>query len=547
MNELKQLFQTTQLDNGMVRTDTQPHTRDIEALPSACSGPFTGSYYFLCKYYDVSVDGETLLAEIAKLQDVDEKSPTYGCCRWYREEPCIRDTNAAFFVLLPIIEALLFCGEKISNREREILSPVIERATVWFARECEERGYHYPNKIMSDGALLLALAKLGVNHELRKKAYDFWNGWIVYTEKYGWGWGENTSKVYTGIMISALDVALSCLDADEALYAKLFGLRKRLRDYRAFHGEDYEFVPSIRTYNFQGLAVTGSAHGASVMSPYQRLANQLAGQLAPQYTPAPFGDKFHKEHIFGNSCAFTYKGEKIRLGTINQFPVMPGSYQNEGSWGLGWQSMPVSVLALNHETSFLRFASVAGGKLRTHPAMDKHSAFLDNALFGDENIPDVFTLSNQRENMAVVVRTMSHIANQCAYLADEWYMQHFDGEIKAYNGWVILDYGDCMFAVKALNGEINVIRDGEKVKLAQVLYEGEEKLLTKRRLTTAWAVAVFDGNDNAESKLDEIQTSYEIIRDLRYARPVAKPFKVTCGSAELCFDPDFSCEWGMKD
>lgn len=542
MEQIKKDFVTTELDNGMVRVDMRPHTRDIEAMTSVCNGPYTGSYYFLCKYFDVPVDGELLLTEIAKLQDTDENSKTYGCSRWYREEPQIRDTNGAFFVYLPIVEALLFCGDKISDEERNIISPVLDRAAVWFAHECEGHGYFYPNKIMSDGALFLALAKLGTNEEMRKRAYDFWYNWIEYTENMGWGWGENTSKVYTRVMISALDVALSCLEAHEELYTKLFGLRKRLMDYRAYHGENYEFVPSIRTYNFEGLAITDVAHGASIMNRYQRLANELAGKLAPQYVPVPFDEKFHKEHIFADSYTATYKGKNIRLGTVSKFPVMPGSYQNEG-WGLGWQSMPVSVLAINHETSFLRFASVADGKLRTHPAIDKHSAYLDNALFGDENIPDVFTVCDQQENAAVVVRTMSHIANKCSYLADEWYFQHFNGEIRNHNDWIIMDYGDCVLAVKPLNGQVKISRDGENVRIAQVLYDGEEKLLTKHRLTTVWAVAVFDGNDSIGSKLDKLGASYEEINDLYYSRPVAKPFKIKCGGAELEFDPDFTCEW----
>lgn len=542
MEEIRRRFVSAELDNGMVRVDMRPHTRDIEAMTSVCNGPYTGSYYFLCKYFDVPVDGETLLTEIAKMQDTDEGSRTYGCSRWYREEPQIRDTNGAFFVYLPIVEALLFCGEKVSAKEREIIMPVLDRAAVWFAHECEGHGYFYPNKIMSDGALFLALAKLGTNEEMRKRAYAFWQSWIEYTEKLGWGWGENTSKVYTRVMISALDVALSCLEADEELYAKLFGLRKRLMDYRAYHGENYEFVPSIRTYNFEGSAITDVAHGASIMALYQRLANELAGKLAPQYEPVPFDEKFHKEHIFGDSHTFTYKGENIRLGTVSKFPVMPGSYQNEG-WGLGWQSMPVSVLAINHETSFLRFVSESEGKTRTHPAVDKHSAYLDNAVFAGENIPDMFTVCDQKDNVAVVVRSISHLANKCSYIADEWYFQHFDGEIRHHNSWTIMDYGDCVHCIMPLNGETKVTRDGEKVQITQVMYKGEDKLVTKRFLSTAWAVAVFDKNDGIEAKLDALGAEYEEINDLYYSRPVAKPFKIKCGGAELEFDPDFTCEW----
>ncbi len=542
MEDIKKRFVPQKLENGMVRTNLRPHTKDIELLPSACSGPVTASYYFLCKCFDISIDGEKTLSELAKLQDAEEGSNTYGCCRWYREESRILDTNGAFFVLLPVVEALLFGGEKISNEEKRIIAPVLERASVWFEGECKNHGYFYPNKIMSDGALLLALAKLENNEVKLQKARSFWNGWVEYTEKYGWGWGENTSKVYTRVMITALNVALSCLDDSDELYTKLFGLRKSIVDYRAYHGEQYEFVPSVRTYNFEGLALTGSAHGASIMNLYQCLADELTNSLAPTYVPTTYEEVFRKEHIFADSHASTYKGKNIRLGTIDKFPVMPGCYQNE-SWGLGWQSMPVSVLAVNHETSFLRFVTVSEGKMRTHPATDKHSAYLDNALFGGENIPEVMTLSNQKDNTAVVVRTISHVANNCSYLADEWYMQHFDGKIFEHNGWIVFDYGDCALALKALSHTAKITCEDVSVRVAQTLYDGADKLLVKRRLTTAWAVAVFDRGTNVCASLDELCVSSEEINDLYYPRPVAKPLSLKCGEAQLVFDSDFSCGW----
>jgi len=543
MEKIRQMLVPTELDNGMVRINDRPHTRDIEALSSACNGPITASYYFLCKYFDIPLDSVTLLTEIAKMQDTDEDSKTFGCSRWYREEPAIVDSNGAFFVYLPIVEAFLFCGEKIGAAEREIILPVLNRATIWFAKQCREHGYFYPNKIMSDGALLLALSEIGSDDNIQKLAHDFWYSWVEYTEKYGWGWGENTSKIYTKVMISALDVALSCLKKTDELYEKLFRLRGNLMDYRAYHGEEYEFVPSIRTYNFKGLALTSSTHGSAMLSAaYPQLANDLASKLAPQYTPEPYDESFHKEHIFGKSCAFTYKGKSIRLGTVNKFPVMPGCYQNE-EWGLGWQSMPVSVLAVNHETSFLRFVTECEGKKRTHPAVDKHSAYLDTKIFEGENIPDMFTICDQKDNTAVVVRTISHIANKCSYIADEWYFQHFDGEIRNHNGWFIMDYGDCVHCVMPLNGEAEISRKDKKLQITQVLYRGEDTLFMGRFFSTAWAVAVFDGNADIESKLDSLGAEYSEIKDLYYSRPVAKPFKIKCGEAELCFDPDFSCEW----
>ncbi len=109
MENLKQYFESRDLENGFIRINSQPHTKDIEALKSCYSGVVTSEYYFVSKYLGIDIDGENIISEIAKLQDTDVDSPTYGCLRWYREEPCIRDTNGAFFVLRPIVMSMLFC------------------------------------------------------------------------------------------------------------------------------------------------------------------------------------------------------------------------------------------------------------------------------------------------------------------------------------------------------------------------------------------------------------------------------------------------------
>lgn len=524
------IFEKKTLDNGMVRSTVQPHTKDIEALPTAASGPLTGDYYFAAKHFGEDAEFEAMLTEIAKLQDTDENSWTFGCLRWYREEPCIRDTNGAFFTLRYIACALCAYPERISSRECEIIMPVLERAAVWFEKECFGHGYFYPNKIMSDGGLLMLIGMVTSNNDTIEKARKFWEGWLSYTKDYGWGWGENTSKCYLPIMVDALNLALICLDNSDSLYQELLAMRNRLLDYKEFHG-DYEFVPSIRTYNFDGNTCS---QGSTSIANDTRL---ILEKIAPEYIPAKSKETFHTEKIFEKSYATTYKGENIRLGTINKFPVMPTCYQTE-TWGLGWQSMPVSVLAKDHETSFLRFSAISGGNSHTHPAEDKHSAYLFNRLFEDENIPDCFTISKQDANTAVVVRGMYHIANKASYLADEWYLQHFDWEFCEYNDWFVLNYKDCVLAIKPLGGSAKVTRNGEKIRISQVAYDGEEKLIIKRKWITSWAVAVLDTAENYEAELDKIATSYEVISDLRYSR-IIPPIKITCGKAELTFDPDF--------
>ncbi len=523
-------FKKLELDNGMVRKIGRPHTKDIGALPSAASGPLTGDYYFAAKHFGEEIEFTQMLTEIAKLQDTDENSWSFGCLRWYREEPKVDDTNGAFFTLRYIACALCAYPERISDREREIIMPVLERAAIWFEKECAGHGYFYPNKIMSDGGLLMLIGMVTSNNEIIKKARAFWEGWLSYTKNYGWGWGENSSKGYLGVMVDALNLTLICLDSGDKLYSELLAMRNHLLDYKAYHG-NFEFIPSIRTYNFKG---------ATDSQPSSLIANNtraILASIAPEHTPNIQEEIFHTEKIFADSYATTYKGENIRLGTINKFPVMPGCYQNK-DWGLGWQSMPVSVLACRHETSFLRFAATCCGNSHTHPAEDMHLAYLLTPLFEDENIPDYFTISNQDMNTAVVVRGMYHIANKASYLADEWYLQHFDGEFSEYGDWFVFDYKDCVLAIKPLGGDAKVTQDGEKIKIAQVAYEGDEKFLVVRKWIAAWAVAVFDNAENYKAELDKIATSYEVVQDLRYPRNIS-PIKVSCGKAELTFDPDF--------
>lgn len=548
--DLKQFVIPTQLDEGLVRKNMKPHTKSVKDLDSCCCGRETANYYFLCKYFDIPVDGEKVLEELTKLQDRDPSSEKYGCLRWYREEPYIIDTNAAFFIIQPLSLAFLLCREKLSVREEELIRVLMFHAKQWFTGECENHGLYYPNKIVSDGAMLLAVGTVTGDEAAIEKARAFWDRWLEYTEEYGWGWGENTSETYGAIIVGAFDYALCCLEKEDPLYERIYQVRADFMDYMAYH-ENYEFVPSIRTYNFEGypkndhemnyMDVEAENYSAvkDGIVPYRCLTVMVLHQIAPFYQAVKDPSEFHKERIFADSYASTYKGKNIHLGTINKFPVIPGCYQEDG-WGIGWQAMPVSVLAKNHETSFLRFANVADGKLKSHIAHDIKFGYLSASIFPDENIPDTWTYAEQVKNQAVIVRSMSHIANRSSYLADEWYLQHFKGEVCEYLGWYVFDYGDCALAVKPLNGEARVIRDGEKIRVARVLYEGDEKLLVRRKEITAWAVTVFDGDEDFREILKSLPAYYDEIKDLRYPREIPL-FQAVCGEAKIMFDSHKEC------
>ncbi len=554
MCDLKPYYTPIALDNGMVRGYGHPHVTDIKHLDSTCGTIATAAHYFVSRYLDQPIDGEKMLTEIVKLQDTDPESYTYGNFRWYREEHRIQDTNAAFFTMKQLCLALLMCPKKIPQKEKDILAPALEKVTEWFRQECADYGYYYPNKIVSDGAMLMLIAGSRKEPKLLEEAYDFWNKWLDYTDNYGWGWGENTSKVYSNVINDAFEIALISMNPTSTTYARVLKKRQQLLDYMAYHGE-FEVTPSIRTYNFAGKvknrsgvdALTSGNSGAaldikSLLDENGKLsAGAISGLLlhaaAPAYVPNPDTAGFHCERIFGVSYANTFRGKNIRLGSITRYPVMCGCDQNRseriGGWGLGWQSMPVSAVAVNHETSFLRYVAVADGELHSHMAV----GWTDKTLFPDENIIDCYTFSDQKNHCAVITRMVEHIANRASYFADEWYFQHFDGQVKTVGDWFVFDYGDCALALKSLNAKLELLQEGENIRLVIKLYDGEDKLLVCRRFISCWAAVALDSTADLEDQLAAIATSCEPVKDLRYARE-DPCLHLTCGQASLDFDPD---------
>lgn len=536
MINLKNYYQPTNLENGMVRVHKKPHVSDLEHLDSACSAPATGVFYFVSRYLGIDIDGELLLTELTKLQDNDPESITYGCMKWYRESTRIQDTNSAFFTLRNICYTLKFCKHNIPKAELDIIFPFLRTAVNWFKKECSCAQFFYPNKTMSDGALLVLLSDLLNDKTLIDNSIDFWIRWMDYTDEYGWGWGENTSKEYTNVMKEALIIALMGLKQAPSVYNRLLSVYKRMLEYCAYHGE-YEFTPSIRTYNYTGKAIIGKNPADKDIFNFEHIDNEAIAQIiilqnAPNVDLTPDQSNFHKERIFGDSYALTYKGENIRLGSVTKFPVMRNCYEGRG-WGLGWQSMPVSAIALKHETAFMRFVTISNGELRCHMS----TGIRDKNLFPDLNIPKIYTCANQEKNMAVVVRMVEQIANTSSFFSDEWYFQNFNGKIQTFGEWYIFNYGDCALCIKSFDNKLEIQQDGNKVRLINKFYEGEEQLLVINRDIHSWAIVALDNCNNIEKELSEIQTSKKTLFDPRYSR-FSQPFILTCGESVLNFDPD---------
>src|SRR5690606_38053892 len=122
-----------------------------------------------------------ILRALAELQITDPTHPQYGGFRWYREETQINDTNAAFFIIMPLITLQLSHPEVISVSQLQVLKEMLTHASAWFSHECREPILYYPNKIISDGAMLLAISAIMQEEKYYQEGVQFFENWNGYT------------------------------------------------------------------------------------------------------------------------------------------------------------------------------------------------------------------------------------------------------------------------------------------------------------------------------------------------------------------------------
>lgn len=551
--------------DNMILSYVQPHTAPVEHLKECCSGVITSQYYFTARYFDLIDDNlaSGIVSELAKLQMPD------GCMRWYREEEFITDTNGAFFVLMPLALAYKFCSDKMTEGEKTNIQFLLKNALKWFSHETEG-SLHYCNKIMSDGAMLALISN--IIGDGKETSDDFWEKWDSYYAEHGWGWGENSSDCYSTIMLNALNTVI--ISSDGKTRENALKRREELVDYIIFH-EGKEFVPTIRTYNFDAKATYGGAvysvlkaecQDAKGVSPNVDAAVMtILVHESGLKTPKEANSNVRKELLFNDSFAYTWKGKSVRLGSVSHFPVMPCSYQNcvpgaggyVATYGLGWQSMPVSAMVDEKYISFLRIRTKVGEKEHFHPAVDKHSAYLYNRLFEDGNITVFSTRSAQDNNIAVVCRSANKLTNTASFICDEWCIPDKNAKIdeQEFGGrkWFVVYGENAAVALLPLDGIVceNLGRSPMKTYISESgifktvtteLYSGEEKLVTAQRTESVWAVVAIDNTSNVAEYLENIEISDEPVRQIDITLNSAYlRRKIACTDgksiAELFIDP----------
>ncbi len=567
------------------------HTWAVSKLDKCHDVIKTAEYYAALKAAD-SMDTETgmaLLSAIAKNQVKGTGTRQDGNFLWYPEESVIQDYNAAFFICCKFLELLLLCPEKLSEEEKELINKMLDDSLVWFDLYCKTAELYYPNSVLSNICCLYCISRITESEKYLENAHTALEKFFSYTDRHGWGWGENISPNYIMEIICPLKMISLCAKkyGDEKINEKAESYLKELLRFHAFQG-DLEPSPAIRNYNTQGLdkinrptkLITGVTNDPKESALSLRKLMLFRDEIEKNEENRKACEKLWAQktlvtHIFDDVYATTYRGENVHLGTVNEYPFMQSTMQNP-TWGTGWQSLPVVFTVRGEQMAYLRYEVTANGRRRCFPHEMRHQPNDVNAsLFNEHWYPDMYTISAQNENLALVLRRIAGLHNSASEIIDEFAVANFKGDAKVYtvNGidFAVLKYEntDVTVILAALHGitlhkkgkalpqpettsvlgqdhdteNDELERDGARcpqrftlangsfrtavweseeiprLTVSQTMYKGNERRLDYRVLETSWAVITLDRKlEDVEEYLKGIKIELESVHDFEKPR-----------------------------
>jgi len=412
---------------GLWQQDGAGHTAPVSRLSCVHAGPTASSRLLLAAQLNQlgAVKAESILRALRGMQVQDGERR--GCLRWYLEETGPVDTNAAFFVALGLIPLRLCHGEELDMPSREMLDAILRDLRAWFEREADKRTFHYPNKFLGDVVCAWLLGEITGTPSLAlagimADAARYWH-------EHGWGWGEHMSDCYSRVCLDELSMLLLFsrhLPADlRTLFAGLFGELLAIDDA---YGEGPR-VPAIRTYDFLNRprrlpyrSLIGPMKPLSALTEVQNLP--VLGslfhdhgwmRLAPPTAEPRRGSI--RVPCFGDSHADAWLAPDIRVGGMSRYPLMASA--DHPTWGLSWQSMPAAFWSPEGIWGFWQWETDENGIVRAHPAVDKGSAYLGNALTNQVRPPITGrTFSLMKNGNLLVLRVMPTIVGTWARVTD---------------------------------------------------------------------------------------------------------------------------------
>lgn len=415
---------------GLWITKKRGHTRLVDKLETNHSA-VTAANRLLDAARNGKMENIPVQRVLGVLRDMQclKRGDRYGCFRWYWEEKEIEDTNAAFFIGMPLILLDRVYLDKLPSASRAQLKTILKDLKVWFDHEAERLATHYPNKylgdLVCDWLLHESLGNPAGDEKLRKIMGQAAADW---REKH-WGWGEHMSDGYCRVLLDELSMLLLLSKKlpddlrkdyqgllDELLAIEdAFGNRPRVPTIRCYA---LDYMPEHVNYRDIVREADGSdplhLASASTAGDWKSKTRFIHSTASPTLYRLGWHEKMPPRaalakdiHIplAGGSEAVCRAEDDMLLGAITRYPILPNT--DGKNWGLAWQSMPVAFVRQDSDWGFLRFYAREGDRERGLPALERRAGYLDNGLSAIENpVPVGQTWSIQHGGDLVVLRIM---------------------------------------------------------------------------------------------------------------------------------------------
>ncbi len=409
---------------GLCRQEGPGHTAPVAELSAVHNGVVTVTHLCLLAQAGKLDEAQALttLRSFRAMQEAPEAERP-GCLRWYWEEPKPVDTNASFFIGLALQLLYLAEGERLGEPVRAAIREIVDGLSGWFEHELVDAHPRYPNKCMGDlvcGWLAAEVLDRAPSAQLVQTTRE----WSDYWRDENWGWGEHMSDIYTMVLLMELSaVLLFCRRLPEEIrvrfQAHLEDLLKIEDGYRRGPRvpviRSYAFTESPTLMPFRGF-IQPTFEGGEGEGKHPAIAVRIqaavfgvlfhrAGwhDLAPREATLP---EWVETPCRDGALARAIVRPTLRLGALSHYPIMTGV--DHPTWGLSWQTFPAALWRPAGDWAFWRWTTREGDRVRAHPALDKHSAYLGNALTARVDPPPVprMTSTLSREGKLIMERLL---------------------------------------------------------------------------------------------------------------------------------------------
>ncbi len=362
-----------------------------------------------------------------------------GCLKWFLEETRPNDTNAAFFCGLSLIGLNIRYRDTLDDAGRAMIDEILAELSVWFMTAVDGHGfYYYPNKYMGDLVCAWIIAEMAGRRDLYPVITPHLLAAGEYWRDEHWGWGEHMSMCYGEVLLNELGLLLLCAGELPAKVRALYqGLMNELLGIVDSFGNGV-YVPHIRSYSYGGPPplrnyrdsirpwTTAPGFQPGNQPPLGSLFHELGwDRIAPPRAPCASETSFP---CYGGSVALGSIRDDARLGGMTSFPLMPTA--EASTWGLSWQSFPVTFWHENRDWGFLQWETEEGGVVRAHPANFMQVAHIPKALTGRTNPPLAGeTFSIVENGRLIALRRMPRLSADWPWVRDRFRLLGATAEI----------------------------------------------------------------------------------------------------------------------